>query len=231
MNASRSTQPGWADGLDPRIATALVSVAPTSGRPAWHGAPTVLGLLRGVSPETALFRPRPQMNCIREIALHVAYWNFRVGNLLTGQQARLDVPQRAAGGVGRVGEGWPKPVQVLPEGQWMRERTLVEISFLFLHDAVRDFDPARLDEPPPGAKQGGEARTGAKPSGRPASQYIHGVAEHNLYHAAQIKALKLLAGGKPQPAKPKPAAQAHAGSKPRSKTKARPKAKSKAKPA
>ncbi|MCA3004626.1 MAG: DinB family protein [Planctomycetaceae bacterium] len=174
------------DGFHPRIANALVSIAPSSKRPAWHGAPTVLGLLRDVSAEHALFRPLPDMNCIREIALHVAYWNFNVGNILTGQSAFLDVPQRTA--------GWVEPVSELSEGQWARERTLVEISFLFLTDAVRDFDPARLDEPPPGSGAA-DGRKPAKPLTRPAAQYIHGIAEHNLYHAAQIKALKLLAAG------------------------------------
>jgi len=33
---------------NPRIGTALLSIDPTAKRPAWHGCPTALGVLRGL---------------------------------------------------------------------------------------------------------------------------------------------------------------------------------------
>ena len=50
-----------------------------------------------------------------------------------------------------------------------------------LVDIVAGYDPQRLDRP-------ADPRTG-----RIAIELIHGLAEHNLYHAAQIKMLKRLA--------------------------------------
>jgi hypothetical protein len=47
-----------------------------------------------------------------------------------------------------------------------------------LLDIVRNYDPLVLDRCPKGIKK------------RPAIQFIHGIAEHNLYHAAQIKMIK-----------------------------------------
>src|SRR5512137_489690 len=75
--------------LDPRIKTALLSVNPTSENPAWHGCPTALGVLRGVSAALATWRPTPHGNNIREIALHIAFCENSVANSLSGKVHRL----------------------------------------------------------------------------------------------------------------------------------------------
>jgi hypothetical protein len=43
--------------LDPRIKNALVSIDPNAKRPAWHGVPMAIGVLRGVSSRVAVWRP------------------------------------------------------------------------------------------------------------------------------------------------------------------------------
>ena len=68
--------------MDKRIEMALLSLDPTTKRTAWHGAPTFAGLLRGVTAEMALWRPHPKAPCIRETALHVAFWQNSVANRL-----------------------------------------------------------------------------------------------------------------------------------------------------
>lgn len=158
---------------DPRIRTALLSLNPTTKRPAWHGAPTVLGVLRGVTADVAIWRAKPSMNNIREIALHAAFWNNSIANRLTGESHRVKFAQRKT--------SWPRRIDQLDEAQWRDEVALVASTHERLVAAVSAFDPSALDRP-----VGGRTT-------RIAIEFIHGIAEHNLYHAAQIKLMKLLA--------------------------------------
>ena len=158
---------------DPRIRNALLSIHPTSARPAWHGAPTAVGLLRGVPVEAALWRPYPKANNVREIALHVAFWETSVANRLSGEAERLGFEQRET--------GWPARANAVAPTQWKDEVRLVRACHDRLVRAVAAFDPQRLNAP-----------LGTR-SKRPAIEFIHGVAEHTLYHAAQVKMLKTLA--------------------------------------
>jgi hypothetical protein len=159
--------------LDPRIRNALLSIHPTSKNPAWHGAPTALGLLRGVSAETAVWRPHASMNSIREIALHIAFWENSVANRLSGTSNKVPFSARTS--------GWPTRLDDIAKDKWRGEVRLLTNAHSRLVHAVERFDPAKLDDPPVGSR-----------ASRPAIAYIHGVAEHSLYHAAQIKMLKQL---------------------------------------
>jgi hypothetical protein len=158
---------------DPRVRNALLSIDPSSVRPAWHGAPTVIGLLRGVGPEVATFRPHTNANNVREIALHVAFWENSVANRLMGGSERVAFERRET--------GWPARRDRVEALQWREEVRLVKAAHAYLVRAVEGFDPRRFDAP---------VSTQSK---RPAIEYIHGVGEHSLYHAAQIKMLKGLA--------------------------------------
>lgn len=165
--------------LDPRIRTALVSVDPKTGRPAWHGCPTALGVLRGVGAEVAVWRPFPGANNIREIALHIAFWENSVANRLSGESVRMGFAQRKT--------SWSVMLDAVDPAQWKEELAMVKAAHARLVAAVTGYDPARLDEPP-------DTRIV-----RPAAELIHGVAEHSLYHAAQMEALKTLAAHRPPP--------------------------------
>jgi hypothetical protein len=159
--------------VDPRIRTALLSIHPTSERPAWHGAPTAIGLLRGVGVDVATFRPYPKANSLREVALHVAFWENSVANRLTGGRERVDFEQRET--------GWAVRADAIDAVRWKAEVRAIKAAHAYLVRAVAEFDPRGLDAPL------GERST------RPAIEIIHGVGEHTLYHAAQIKMLKALA--------------------------------------
>ena len=161
------------EGVDPRIWTALLSVNPTGQRPAWHGCPKATGVLRGVTPGEAVWRPYAGANHIREIALHIAFWENSVASRLSGERVRLTFAQRKT--------GWAAPCDPLADGQWRDEVGLVWAARQRLVAAVAAVGPERLDEP-----------IGTR-SARPTIEYIHGVAEHSLYHTAQIKMLKALA--------------------------------------
>jgi len=160
--------------LDPRIKMAMLSIHATPGRRPWHGAPTVLSALHGVSPQVAVWRPHPEMISIRDIALHITYFENLVANRLSGMDLPVAFELRA--------RGWPVVIETLDDEQWTSEKDIIREAHEHLVEAVRSFDPSNLDQPPP-----------AKKTKRGAIEFIHGVAEHTLYHTAQITMLKALA--------------------------------------
>ena len=159
--------------MDKRIKTALLSLNPTTKRPSWHGAPTFQGLLRGVTPTMALWRPAPKAPCIWETALHVAFWQNSVANRLSSETIRFGPRMKP--------QIWPYPVETLSADEWREAVTLVAETHRRLVSAVAGFDPAVLDRQPRGATK------------RPAIEFIHGIAEHNLYHGGQVNVLRRLA--------------------------------------
>lgn len=161
------------EDLDARIRTALISVNPTTKNPAWHGAPTALGVLRGVSSATAVWRPYPDANNIREIALHIAFWENSVANRISGENVRVGFEQRKT--------GWAIRSDSIDAIQWKNEMGLVKAAHARLTDSVISFDPRLLDQP------------AGKRTARNAMGLIHGAAEHSLYHTAQIEMIKTLA--------------------------------------
>jgi len=155
--------------LDPRIRTALVSVNPTTENPAWHGCPTALGVLRGVSPAVAVWRPYPGANSIREISLHLAFWENSVANRLAGTSVRVEFAQRKT--------SWAVMLDAVDEDQWQSETGFVRATRERLTAALLGLDPGPI----------------GKGATRRAIELIHGVAEHSLYHTAQMEMLKTLA--------------------------------------
>ncbi len=159
--------------LDPRIQYVLVALGAVKGEKAWSGAPTHLGVLRGVRAKTALRRPKPDMGCIRDVALHIAFWENSVANKLLGESERVPFAQRKTGS--------PQPVKALSETQWKDELAYVGATRGRLARAVREFDPRHLDRPVSSKVR------------RQAIDMMHDAVEHSVYHTAQIKMLKALA--------------------------------------
>lgn len=161
------------ENLDPRIRTALISVNPTTTLPAWHGAPTAIGVLRGVNAVTATWRPYRAGNNVREIALHIAFWENSVANRLNGESVQVGFKQWKT--------GWVVRAESVTETQWKREVEFIKATRSRLAEAVKGFDPSLLDQP------------AGENTQRNAVEFIHGVAEHRLYHTAQIEMIKTLA--------------------------------------
>ena len=164
------------ENLDPRIRQQVLSIVRPRGehhlRP-WHGAPAVSRVLVGVNSRIAVWRPYPGANAIRDIALHITYFENVVANRLTGTDLPVEFELRE--------RGWPVTCDALDEGQWRSERRFMKATQERLGAAVRSFDPRKLDQ------------VVSEKSGMTAMELVHGIVDHTLYHTAELKLLKTLA--------------------------------------
>lgn len=161
------------EALHPRILTALKTLNPTEENPAHNGVPTTFGVLRGVSSNVAAWRPYPEANNIREIALHIAIWEHSLANRLSGENSLAGYKQWKF--------GWVRRVDALSEEQWKSELDFIKTTHARLAEIVTHFDPNLLDQ------------IVGKKTVIHAVDFINGVAEHSLYHTAQIEMTKTLA--------------------------------------
>ena len=157
---------------DRRIEEALRHFHPPQGFKPWHGGPTVLGALRGVSPEVASWKPYPDRHSIWDLVLHVAYWDYAVTRRLT------DAPR---GEFPRGPANWPRRIDGDPETAWREDKNLLREQHDALLHALMSLDPSLLDKP-----AGGRGNTTY-------ADLITGVMLHDTYHAGQIQMLKRLA--------------------------------------
>ncbi|MGH8068274.1 MAG: DinB family protein [Candidatus Entotheonellia bacterium] len=132
---------------------------------AWHG-PAVRELLADVTAAKAAGRPLPSAHSIWEIVLHMATWERVVRRRLQGE-AVADLP---------TAEDWP-PVRDSSEAAW--------------HRAIDDLEQANHDLCDTMARAS-EARLAEMVPGKDHSVYVmlHGIIQHDLYHAGQIAVLK-----------------------------------------
>ncbi|HXH11589.1 MAG TPA: DinB family protein [Alphaproteobacteria bacterium] len=133
--------------------------------PAWHG-PAVRTLLADVSAERAAARPLANAHSIWEIALHIAAWEDVVRRRLAGEVI-VDVPDD---------QDWP-PVRVTTAEAWQRTLHHLEQTNRALREAIAKFDDARLADRVPG-------------KGHSVYVMLHGLIQHDLYHAGQIALLR-----------------------------------------
>lgn len=132
--------------------------------PAWHG-PSVMEILEGVDAAKAAARPISSAHSIWEIVLHIAAWNKAATRRLTGDRAKLSEEENFPS----TGDG--------SEGAWQQTLEVLRKDHNELHEAIGVLDAARLDEP---ILEGMTSAYGT----------LHGVVQHNLYHAGQIAILK-----------------------------------------
>jgi uncharacterized damage-inducible protein DinB len=135
---------------------------------AWHG-PALFELLEGVSAEQASTHPMRGAHSIWEIANHIASWNRIVHQRLAGHA--VDV---------KPDMDWP-PVWEASETEWRRSLDMLRESRANLRGAVASLRDDELSLPPAGTEH---------------SRYVtlHGVVQHDLYHAGQIALLKKALG-------------------------------------
>ena len=135
---------------------------------AWHG-PAVMPLLADVTAATAAARPIAGAHSIWELVLHMAVWKRVVRRRLGGERINNLPPH----------EDWPPVTEVTEEG-WRRAVEDLRRSHRELTQEVARLRNERLDEP-----LVGEATTTYS-----VSATLHGIIEHDLYHAGQIAILK-----------------------------------------
>ena len=133
---------------------------------AWHGA-ALSELLRRVAAHQAAAKPIRNAHSIWEIVLHIAVWREVVWKRLRGE----NVTPTAA-------EDWPL-VTHTSDTAWRETIKRLEKSQTRLIESVAQLDDARLDEIVPSQSY---------------TIYfmLHGVIQHDLYHAGQIALLKKL---------------------------------------
>lgn len=133
--------------------------------PAWHG-PSVNELLDGVTAEAASRRAVPGAHTIWELVLHIAAWENAA---LTAVKGGV-MPKEPEEG------DWTTP-SASSEEAWTRVLERLRTVQQAIEQALDAFPDDRLSEIVPG---------------RDHSFYflLHGIAQHNLYHAGQIGLLK-----------------------------------------
>ena len=131
---------------------------------AWHG-PSVLELLADVNAAQAAMRPIHGAHTIWELVLHIAAWKKAVARRLSGDRAELSEE-----------ENWPA-IDDPSEAAWQQTLNVLKDSHRELLAAIARLDERRLDE---SIVEG------------MSSVYVtvHGVIQHDLYHAGQIAILK-----------------------------------------
>jgi uncharacterized damage-inducible protein DinB len=131
---------------------------------AWHG-PALLELLRDVSASTAAARPLPNVHSIWELVLHIAAWDNAALKRLAGQKWQ---PTGTAN-FPLV----PKPT----EAAWRKTIAQAKRTHDELINKVEALPESRLGERVPGKRYNFHFM-------------LHGVVQHELYHAGQIAILQ-----------------------------------------
>jgi len=131
---------------------------------AWHG-PSVLEALEGVTWEMALRKPIAGAHSIWEIVLHMTAWEDVARRRLLGDSTEIADDENWPRIEGASSAGWARALEGLRSGHMRLRETAA---------SVRD---DLLD---------------SSPTGKPISRYVHlhGVIQHDLYHAGQISILK-----------------------------------------
>ena len=138
---------------------------------AWHGSP-LSSILAGVTHTQAAAKPIPSAHSIWELVLHIAAWKNEARRRLSGAAAAEPL------------EGdWP-PVGEPTAARWEEAREHLEDAHRLLISAVKAFPEATLFTPTNDTRHDDTAIA--------ASYYelLHGIAQHDCYHAGQIAILK-----------------------------------------
>ncbi len=140
---------------------------------AWHG-PALQQAVNGVGAADARARPVAGAHTIWEIVLHMTTWAIEVERRLRENARPLD-----------ASEDWPDPG---PEGEaaWTEVKSALVDAHRRLRQTIQEFPTGRLAEQVPSTS--GEDHT---------SFYVmlHGLAQHDAYHAGQIAMLKKAVAG------------------------------------
>lgn len=131
---------------------------------AWHG-PALQELLDGVSAEDASKHPVSGAHSVWELVNHIAAWNLIVRHRVAGESVEV-TPEM----------DWP-PVWEISEVAWTRALDHVKESRDLLRGTIQQLRDEQLNQQVLGEKY---------------SIYVmlHGLVQHDLYHAGQIAILK-----------------------------------------
>ena len=137
---------------------------------AWHG-PSVREVLESVSTQQAHARPLPNAHSIWELVHHIAVWENVGRRRLEGDRAEIDISSP---------EDWP-PADDISEAAWEQAKAALDRGHEALREAIANLEESRLNEP-------------ILPGLSTVYVTLHGVIQHDLYHAGQIAMLKKTLG-------------------------------------
>jgi len=138
---------------------------------AWHGSP-LMAIIDGITAQQAATRAVPNGHTIWELVLHVTAWKNETRKRLSGAPA------------GEPEEGdWPDAGEPTPQ-RWSEALTRLGRAHEQLVAAVRQLPESRLYEATNDPRD--------RPLGVGVSYYVllHGIVQHDAYHAGQIALLK-----------------------------------------
>jgi uncharacterized damage-inducible protein DinB len=140
-----------------------------SGDP-WHGS-SVTALLRGVTAPQAASRSIPHVHTVWQLVLHMTAW-------------KNEVRRRLAGGpAGDPEEGdWPDVGATTPD-RWREALAKLDQAHAALIEAVRALPESALFEPT------NDPRNPSTGAGVSKYVLLHGLVQHDAYHAGQIALL------------------------------------------
>jgi uncharacterized damage-inducible protein DinB len=133
---------------------------------AWHG-PSVREVLAGVTAAQAHARPLANAHSIWELVQHIAVWESVGRRRLEGDRAQIDISSP---------EDWPPPDDTSEEA-WEQAKAALDRGHQAFVEAIQRVPESRLDSP---------IFDGMS------TVYVtlHGVIQHDLYHAGQMAMLK-----------------------------------------
>jgi len=131
---------------------------------AWHG-PALLELLKDVDAATAAAKPLADVHSIWELVLHVSVWDEAGLRRLSGEKWQP------------VGLANFPPVAKATEAAWRKTVATTKRTHETLVKTVAGLPDSRLGDRVPGKRYD-------------FYHLLHGIAQHELYHAGQIAILK-----------------------------------------
>ena len=134
---------------------------------AWHG-PSVREAIAGVDAGLANHRPLEGAHNIWEVVNHIAVWENVCLRRLQGERAEIEISSS---------KDWPWVTGSPREERWDQSKTALDRGHNALVKAIARVPESRLDQP---ILEG------------MSTVYVtlHGVIQHDLYHAGQISMLK-----------------------------------------
>jgi uncharacterized damage-inducible protein DinB len=136
---------------------------------AWHG-PAMLELLEDVDAATAAAMPMPDVHSIWELVLHVEVWDGAASRRLAGEKFQ---PTGLA--------NFPLVPKKPTEGAWRKAIAHAKRTHDALVKKLASLPDSRLRDRVPGKKYD-------------FFHMLHGVVQHELYHAGQIAILRKAQG-------------------------------------
>jgi uncharacterized damage-inducible protein DinB len=136
----------------------------------WHGS-SVTTILQGVTAAQAAARTVPHVHTVWQLVLHMTAWKNEVRRRLAGAPAAM--PEEG---------DWPEVGAPTPE-RWREALQRLDTAHAALVSAVQELPDSALFEPTT------DTRDPATGSGVSKYVLLHGVVQHDAYHAGQLALL------------------------------------------